>query len=145
MNYEIKTFSCEHYDDVQKLLSINGLAAMPSFEKIDGYGLVLLELNQVVGFIWALVSEKSTYAFVNFFAVEESKRDRNYGVILMTKMLIDLMKMGKEIILGAVEKKNESLARLYKYAGMKTNESYFVMGSVKPLVDFMKEKYGSNY
>ena len=131
------------YDIAAKLVADGGMGVLP--RNLGGHG-ILMEINhKEMGFCWALVSEDSPIAFIEYYTIEESHRgDIALANALVSKVISDLIVMDKKKILGAVHKNAphaDALARLYNHmGGMVVRDSYTVCGDAGEILANLRRR-----
>lgn len=123
---------------------MHGQNKLPYFKDLGGYGLVAEEEDSIFGFVWALIAEDSCTALIDYFFVKEDRRDCGVmPMLLMSRMLVDLTKKGKEDIVGVIKlgiPHSDSLARLYQTMGMDVTPAYLMTGKTTPIVNHLMKK-----
>lgn len=118
----------------------------PLPQKLGGVGVVIEEDDRIVAFVWALTSDDSEIACIEYFVVAEDKRGQaTYAPLVMTRLMVELEQLGKTRIIGLVVEGapyTESMMRIYKHVGMTTKKGYCVGGVPKHIVDGIKNYYG---
>lgn len=135
----IREYEEKDYDQVNSLSIQYGQNHMPKFGVMGGYGLVLENSGDIEGFVWALISNNSSTALIDYFFVKDDRRDGGIiPALLMSRMLVDLMKKGKDYIVGVIKlgiPHADSIARLYKAMGLDVTPAYLMTGNSKPIID----------
>ena len=114
---------------VRDLIDKTDLSQPP--DVLGGYGLVMEEKGDIVGFCWALISDDSDVAYIDWFAVDLSYRSQGFGLAMMTRMIFDLRALGKKRLCGVIPDKSEmALMNIYSEAGMNIKSGYVLHGSI---------------
>lgn len=142
----VRQYEKEDYEKVKELVSQCDQILEEEKEELGGHGIVIEEYDgRITGFVWALVSERSTTGFIGYFAVSPDKRSNHtYGPLLMTKMFIDLLGAGKKKIIGCLydeAKYADSLCRIYNEVGMKVTSGKIVSGNTVVIFEGINKRY----
>lgn len=112
----------------------------PIVRGMGGMGFVAVENGEAVGFVWALTSEHSCVAYIDWFCVNEEHRRKGLGVALMTKMIVYLKSIGKTRVVGVVVDTSVlSVAHIYHKAGMTVKPGFSVGGDPSKIIEGLKE------
>lgn len=141
----IREYQVDDYEQANALSIAYGQNKLPQPSKMGGYALVAEEEGKIEGFVWALTAPVSSTALIDYFFVKEERRDKGVlATLLMSRMLVDLMKKGKNNIVGVIKEEAphaESLARLYRLMGMDVSKAYLITGDAKPIIDHMMKAF----
>jgi len=116
----LKIANKENCKDINNLLKEYNLCPMTWEEMDSGVGIVSIEEDKVVGFIWALLNKK--VAVIDYLVVDKNYRkkencSRSVIVLEMASILLaTLIKRGVTKVIGILDKTDscESMLRFYR-------------------------------
>jgi hypothetical protein len=139
----VRRYTSEDYEQARELVRKGGLGVLP--EDLGGYGMVVEEDSRVTAFVWALVSDDSPIACVEYFVVSEEKKGQKiHGPLVMMKLFIELRKLGKRTIIGFLKEGSadvEGLVRCYSGTNMDQQKGWVVRGEIGQIIEGLKERY----
>jgi len=118
----IRFFQPDDYIQVWHLLNNNGVEPPHEPSDLNGLGLVAEENGQIVGFIWALVSN-STQAYVDYYVTDYKTNSQNgiranrVGLELVRELEILLIELGVKRYTFYVEIYNPEFVEMAKRLG----------------------------
>lgn len=123
---DYRKYSDELFTHVFNFLLANNVEPPAEPSELDSNGIVAMDKDTIVGFMWALVGNTSK-AYVDFFAVAKDYRNGTVAYRLVEKMDELLKSRGMKKYNFHVEKWNtDGISKLLNYA-----DKY----NVKPLAD----------
>lgn len=117
--------------DYEKVFELVSKEQGPLPEKLGGVGIIIEEDDDIIGFIWCLISNKSEIAFEEYFVVREDKRNALYGAVLQTRMFKKLADMGIKTVCACFKDfapYTETLVKIAGDIGMSIQKGYVVSG-----------------
>lgn len=130
----VRLYKTEDHDEVKALLKELQFDYFPEKDDLGGRGWVVEDGGGIAGFAWALVSEDSDTAVVEYLAVKkEFRKQGKVAMSLMNELLLDLYEMGKKRIAGLLpwDEDFKALLRLYKIMGLSARAGVQLSGSVE--------------
>lgn len=140
-----RDYQKEDYDAVREIVLPEALV-FPERDDLGGTGVVVEEDGVIQGFAWALTSNDSKVAHIDYFVVRpEFRGEHTVGPALMIGLFVRLHGMGKKIFMGSLRKSNEfavPLVRIYQNVGVNlTDELYFLSGNIDDVLAGLRGKY----
>lgn len=131
------------YDEVKELVESSLPRDLP--RNLGGLGIVLIDEDKIIAFAWALVAKGSCIGCVEFFVVDESKRQqRIYGPTIMVALLTEMKEFGVKNVIGYLTEQGthtDYLLKVYNEVGMIQCKGVVVNGDIEVVLGNIFKRY----
>lgn len=146
MKIQINKATVENYNDIKSLFDRNQQAC-PEWDEISEYGLVALDNDKLIGYIWACIGD-SKAAYISHLVVDRDHRVKDdtmgrslVALSLGARMFEDLSKLGITRAVATIQDNQigDILAETYKKIGFSLIQcKYIARGNPSVISDNLK-------